>query len=145
MLFLAEILDRVSKVSLKGVKSPGSKLQEGDQVVGTLSDELKKLYLVMVAASDRNGELCARLVKEIEEFGTSETLPVELQEMRKEHARILLERDLVKKAFWTCLRLHLPETGLSEIVLRKNWQVVVVDPRARLRKVLEDFVEDMLS
>src|SRR3989344_4972480 len=118
-MFLKKVVGMASEVSLKGLKSPDSELETGEKVVGTLPDDLKKLYVVMQDAREKTKALHARL----------ENVPEDVKKLKliiQEHAVVHLEENLVREAFWTCVRLEFPETVSGDVGLRKDWQVVLI-------------------
>ncbi len=144
MLFLKKVMGMVSEVSLKGMKSPDYGVEEGEEVVGILSDDLKKLYVVMVGAEEKTKALHTRLQKEIPELGDKIT-EEKKKEIIREHATVHLEEDLIHKAFWTCVRLEFPKVGSDDVGLRKDWQVVLIDPWVKAKKALSELVEHIFS
>ncbi len=140
MLFLKKVMGMVSEASLKGVKLPDYELEEGEKVVGTLSDDLKKLYVVMLGAKEKTKALHDRLEKEISELG--DNIPKgKKKAIVQEHAMVHLEEDLIESAFWTCVRLEFPEVGSDDVGLRQDWQVVHIDPKAKAKKALGELLE----
>jgi|SRR3989344_2971080 len=144
-MFLRKIMGRMSEVSLKGIKSPDDELEEGDRVVGVLSDDIKRLHFVMGSSIDRNIEMCKSLQKEFDGLEESEISEERLTQARQECLFAHLECDFLKSAFWTCVKFEFPElVGVRGVAIRKDWQVVVtMDPSAKFGKALSEFLSSM--
>lgn len=143
-MFLKKVMGMVSEVSLKGLKSPDHEPETGEKVVGTLPDDLKKLYVVMLNAKEKTKAVHDRLEKEIPALG--DKVPEEKKKaIIQEHAVVHLEENLIHELFWTSVRLEFPETSSDDVGLRKDWQVVLIDPKIKAKKALSELLEHIFS
>ena len=145
MLLLKAILNRMSEVSLKNAKAPEHALEEGEKVVGTMSDDLKRLYIVMDDACEELESVGKKSAAWIESF-EGEELPKDEDE-RKKREFLLLSNECrtAYTCFWNSLHHEFPETLREDVAVRKDWQVVIIDRKAKFKSELLALVETLFS
>lgn len=136
MSLLDEILrkrDEFEGAGFAGLKGPEDEPEEGDQVVGTLPDELKPLYFVMEEAAKRDREFHEGVEERLTGRNINCLPENEQKEILREHARIENEYTLARACFECEIRAaFLDHADEESIALRKGWQIVIYKPKPRL-------------
>ena len=120
-------MSRAEGVPLADIQCPTGKVEEGEKVIGTLPDDLKRLYTVMRIAENERGELKHRISK----LGSL----LDLDERQTNDATralgVIRNRfDLAHSCFWHSVRHTFPEiVNTEQIGLRENWQLVTIPDR----------------
>ncbi len=144
MPFLGKLMRDVADASLDGVEPPNEEAEEGDCIIGALSGELVGLYVAMTSASAKTREAYHRLKMEIDGFGKSKISAEQEQLMYNVYAGIELEDYLIRRMFQTCLHLEFRQFVSDDIVLRKDWQLVVRHSQARTQHARSRFANQMV-
>ena len=145
-MFLNKLLGMLGEVSLNNVLSPATELERGDKVVGILPDDLKKLYWVAEFTEHKFATLGTETSKK---FGnlSKEELEKQKDAVTKGYENILVaskEFDATINLFWSSVRLQFPSTiRAMNIGLRKDWQVVTVDPRETAKREFGTLLDEL--
>ncbi len=146
MLLVKSILARMSEVSLTDAKSPQEDLEEGDRVVGILTDDLKRLHVVMVKSIKTLKSVTQQIDEWIKSLEGKEIPEYDEAGRKKKFFLATIDCETLTMCFWNSVRNEFPEiAGEKSIGLRKDWQVVVSDPFVKLKKELFELFEEVFS
>lgn len=139
MSLLDEIIrkrDDFEGAGFAGLKGPEGELEEGDQVIGILSDDLKLLYFVMEAAATEEDEFQKEVMAKLAGKDI-DCLPEDEQKAILQGFGLVANKYVLARAcFWCSVRAAFPEqvnAEEEEIVLRSGWQVVTCKPKRQPR------------
>ena len=145
-MLLKKILNEAAEVSLRDVKSPDHEVEQGEKVIGVLSDDLRRLYVLMTDAAERLESVSQKAAAWLKSFEGEERPKDEDQRRKEEFFLAENEHSTIKACFWGSVRDELPEVaGEENIGLRARWQVVVIDQRVRVKKELLELVRAIFS
>ncbi len=130
----------VSEVSLEGVKSPEDEVGDDETVLGTLSNDLKRLYVVMLDAKERTRAFHEQLKSKNAKPG-SKIAKKEKMALNKEYAAVNLEIKLIHEMFWASVRLEFYDVSNNGIGLRRDWQIVLFNSKAEFKKSFAKFLK----
>lgn len=136
--FLEEFLAKVKLVDLTTIPVVDEKLKKGDKGLGVLPDDLKRLYAVYRAINAEQGKSCmefyssARMMDAmISRVITGKAKPEEMAFI-KDHELEHKRTEFLSEIFWTAVREWVqqehPETDVSSIGIREDWQIVIPEP-----------------
>lgn len=126
-MYLRELLAQLESVP-ELPPSPDGPVEEGDHVVGTLSDDLRRLYAVLQLAQRQcQQQVQAALRLRAELLGKQKLTFGEQERVEKLQAtlgRQELHYETVKRLFWTSVRMAFPELlDKQSVCIREDWQV----------------------
>ncbi|OGZ69829.1 MAG: hypothetical protein A3D44_01890 [Candidatus Staskawiczbacteria bacterium RIFCSPHIGHO2_02_FULL_42_22] len=145
MFLLKWMVNEMAKVSLRDVKSPTGELQEGEKVVGILTDDLKRLFAIRAALYANLGSVHRRLEEKIKLLAGSEIPEQEIKAMHVLHTTAHNEYQMSNSAFWHCVRGEFPSIAGQEIGVRKDWQVVTIDSMLIIKKDIIDGINEIFA
>jgi hypothetical protein len=119
---LATLQEQIEQMAMENVRAPkGSKPEKGEEVLGTVPDELKKFFAVLDA---RRAKLSSECDVAHDQLLTMKP-GAERDALCEKHELEHLQLDLIKDLFWLCLREAFPRSlrQSGKINLRDNWQV----------------------
>jgi hypothetical protein len=133
---LEEILEQMVLVDLsQGDASTNPKpVADGEEVLGLLSDPLKRLFVVLTEKSKKVFAECDRVHAEVDRLeaeskGTSTEAEAYAQAavLAAEHQEDHRRRKIVHDIFWALVTSEFPKTDEDEFAVgvRQGWQVVV--------------------
>src|SRR3989338_9188882 len=97
-------------------------VEEGEVVIGTLTDDLKRLYAVLNMAGTQKGEFRARISRIANLLQMNEA---QADVAEREWAVLQNRYELAQTCFWNSVRHAFPGIGdARSIALRKDWQLV---------------------
>ena len=142
MLYLKKILACIDRISLKEISPPKGKVGPGEMIVGTLPDDLKKMYAVMEMM---RAEVNALIDEGNKRFGALNAGEQQKQEdeIIKLNKQLHLARNeykLIERCFWDDMHLNFPNIVPGLVGLRQEWQVVTVDAKEELMKAFCDAI-----
>jgi hypothetical protein len=123
MKFIREVLAQIKAAKTAGVGDKLSEVGKGEKVLGTLSDELQRFYVVLDRTIKK--ELSSRMkdcsAPKPEDGGSC---PI------REAMHVSMNRiETIKEMFWGAVRREIPGALTSpEIGVRKGFQVVACPP-----------------
>lgn len=154
MKFLREMLERASAVNLKvvGIAMPKSEVFKGEEVLGTLSDDLKRLYVAMMIFNKEVEGRCENLHAWAEELtkkvegGQVEITPADrlkLQEHTLDHEKV----GLFRKLFWNAVRGEFSNSVIQDgnLALREDWQVVTYSDLTDTARSLQSLADLLME
>ena len=134
MKWLLELAEQSKAVDLNdGIPVPDEEVRDGERVVGVLSDDLKRLYVVWTRSLEEQLAVCeekhAKMLQRAQSMSNSELVASGLAAEIKEHELLHGRLDLIKNIFWHEVKTAFPEVILEGggVGLRKDWKVVVLD------------------
>jgi hypothetical protein len=129
---LEEVLEQMGLVDLsKGDAATEPKPVDKDveEVLGVMSDPLKRLYAALCEMSKKLGPACERFQAEIERLHTEspDKVPDEARALAKEHDLLHERRKTLHDIFWMLVTSEFPKSGEDDldVGIREGWQVVV--------------------
>lgn len=125
-----EMMSEISPVLLEDSQSPGGEIKNDDRLVGTLSDELKRLYIAMRLIIGKKEAVIEHLQREHDRFAEDEAdIPAnKSKQMRQDETYARLEENLIIQIFSISVRREFPDVGTDQIDIRKGWQIVLTNP-----------------
>jgi len=149
---LRELLERYQDVDLKKFSQAESDLApvEGgvEEVVGVLSDDLKRMYIAVRRFYDENMSRCKEVHDQLEEM-VSKKEPLDEKDLLFVQAHMLdhKKRDFVMTAFWIAVREAFPKTIFKSdnVGIRDGWKVVTWSDSDRMAKTLRDSLDAFLK
>ena len=137
--WLKSIQAEADAIEITDSDAPPAEETPGDHVVGMATDELKKLFLLMVRYAQKIAESNAR--------GVSANSALR-EEEKKNTLRLKLQLTVIRDIFWVSCRATFPELWDRDCIgIRKSWEVVWSDVPEKisfgsaLREMLGDFLE----
>jgi len=131
-MFLRDLLDKMAAVDLANSASViNTDVVEGEKAVGTMSEDLQRLYVVYLETAKALKPECAKLDVEVGSIVNkpkSECTPEEITLMQ-EHVLAHDRVDRIGEIFWHELSEEIPETVGYSRGVRKGWQVVRYIPK----------------
>jgi len=136
-LLMTNLLEMAKKVNLKQVDEnllPSAQVGEGEKVVGTLPDNLKRLFIAILQTNQDLRATCegihARFRPQKDAGKKPSDLPVEDRRLLDEHNAQHEWTDLAIQIFWMEVVNAFPELGrpATSKGLRQGWQVVSWNP-----------------
>lgn len=130
MSFLSVLQEDLERVDLRKFKPAAGKIEDGQEVVGTLPEELRRLWAVRSQAHDAvlalKGEilqLAGRTIRQHEE-------PPELPELKAKYNLAVSREKALAALFWNALRHEFPVVhDKPTIGFTDDWQVYWQEPR----------------
>jgi hypothetical protein len=134
MQLIRKILDLINNIKEIPCTNPaGSDLNEGDRVIGTLSDELKKFYLVWVSERGRLDAGYAELNAKLNIIGDPmKATESEQRCITQEHYLIRNRYDIITNLFIFALKrsfpvlLPLANSDIEDnVYVLKDWRIAI--------------------
>lgn len=153
MNFLREMLERARGAKFKDSSlAPEEKVRAGEEVLGELPDELKRLYVAMRVFNQEVEVRCndlhdwaEKLIKECSDAGHKvETADwLKLQQHTLDHKRT----SLFRQCFWHQVQEAFPSQIIRDgnFALRKNWQVVTYSDRVGVMQGLRELADMLME
>ena len=154
MLLLTKVAKMVAEISQKSLDDLNIGLVElyelGKDVrlLGTMSEELKKLCAVMIRVGKDSEKAHTAWREEIKKFGGWEKVPsAKMQQIADEHLKVHVEEDFIKEAFKTCLKMEFAHllTSSGRVHIVAGWQIAFTEEKFVVQKMLSDFVDYIYS
>jgi len=119
-MWLKQLATRLAALDLEGAVGPDAKVEEGERVLGTASDEVKRLWVLGDALGKESREktavmLTAHIVEEKHDHAVCNS-------KREELLWIAEEGGMVNNLLWMTVKAEL---GLrrGSVAIRENWQI----------------------
>lgn len=120
--FLRDIAEALQQVDVGSGKTPKIKVGNGDKVVGTMSEELKKLYVLRAESKKKVENLLNR--GKLLALSANGNDPA-IESMMDEITIAASWHEAIEAVFWTSLRTEFPQIAAKpSIGIREGWQVV---------------------
>ncbi len=117
-----DILNRAAKISASDVNAPDAKVEKGDKVIGKLPNELKGLWAVLTAATEK----LKKFHDQLHELDQTSLNTQEAREISESDSALHLEHDVAHCCFWNSVRYFFLEFAREECIgLREGWKVVI--------------------
>ncbi|TSC77100.1 MAG: hypothetical protein G01um101431_283 [Parcubacteria group bacterium Gr01-1014_31] len=130
----AELTARMADVNLGDLDEPTDEVQDDDEVVGVLTDELKRLYALRSQEIDRYGNLSVKNMRKTADLMESKPSPDEmraaLEGLAQEKLAHKIRYNIVDALFKAALRLEFPALADKKAALREGWQVAAHHDRS---------------
>lgn len=127
----AELTARMADVNLDGLDEPTGEVQDGDEVVGVLTDELKRLYAVRAQDIDACHGFNVSSLHKVADLMERHPSPDEMSQAFKDLAREKEVHEIRHAAIETLLsaavRLEFPAAVSKNVAIREGWQVAVLN------------------
>lgn len=136
MKMLKELLEKIMAVDLTTAKSTDVPIAEGEELLGVMSDDAKRVWVVYDIIFERNKAYVKSLedkVRAIREKDKSIRTPEEtslLEGLVVANEEVELARDIVSHAIYQ----QFPQAALDprSIEVRADWQIVFLKPEERI-------------
>ena len=127
---LGEILEKMALVDLAKIsQSDPQEVGAGENVLGVMSDDLKRLHVVYCDFCAKLSAECKRVQSELYrmEQESPEKVPEEARTLSEEHNALHLRCDKLRDIFWMFVSAEFPQTAEDRfnVAIRKYWQVIV--------------------
>lgn len=120
---VAELLERAEAIPASRISQQEfPRIKKGEQIIGLIPDELKRLYLVQ---ADIRLKLTAN-VSRLDEISHARILPQsEAIKAIKENHTLRNEDELAHVCLWNSMQVAFPEYFGRKMAIRGRWQLVV--------------------
>lgn len=124
MSFLGSLQEDLEKVDLRTFKPTSGGIEEGQEVVGTLPEELRRLWVVRAQASDAVVALKGEMLQLAGRNVSQSEDPPELPELEVRYYLAVSREKALAALFWDALRHEFPVvSNKSTIGFTGDWQV----------------------
>ena len=136
-MFLKSLLDEVEAIQLDGQNGPEAAPEEGDKIVGVMSDDLKRLFLLREEYGKKVDAFNKKVFARLAEVGDFRNIaPEENREHQQKKELLSNKIELVDVIFWSAVKHEFPTVIGHNIAVRQGWQVVTFE---------EDFCGEALN
>ncbi|MDO8560220.1 MAG: hypothetical protein Q7S23_04290 [bacterium] len=131
----AQLTARMADVNLGDLDEPTDEVQDDEEVIGELTDELKRLYALRSQEIDRCSTFNVANLRKAADLMERNPSPDEMREalqgIAQEKLAHEIRHDAVETLFSAALRLEFPAAADKKVVIREGWQVVTRPDRSR--------------
>lgn len=150
MEMLASKMREVDLRNLSAKAAPSDEVPRGAKVLGVMSDDLKKLFVVKNDMSDMLNERCPAFhdkmvaMKKGLSKNPDPAKQSEFESLMRSHDLEHKRRELTRDYFWFCVREEFPETLYPEeatIQICQDWQVALISKELDFVTTLEQLAD----
>ena len=126
----AELTARMADVNLGDLDEPIDEVRDDEEVVGVLTDELRRLYTLRSQEIDALAKLKASRLRrqaDLMEQSLDREQDAKLRELSEQLKVRASTHDLIEHLFVAALNLEFPATADKVLVIREGWRVVILE------------------
>lgn len=129
-LWIVEVAEEIQSIPLEECEEPDGEVEEGDHIVGEMSDGLRRMYAYMSRLGDQ-------LKNEAEELKLPERRPTtfaDLKDAVRKASDMVNRYRLISEMFWECVKKEFPELRSKRCIgVRNDFKVVWSEEKAEPR------------
>lgn len=119
--WLSSLNEQLNKISIDDLVEPDGKIEDGEHYVGTIDDDLRKLFHLHQLQVQK-GMMCEAELRTIRDKSHRE-------KQKKKIVYLEREVDVTFRMFWCSCMYAFPETRGKDIGIREGWKLVWFEPK----------------